>query len=55
MTPLPCGVLLTTSHQPAIIGDHRIYGRGDVKFPICHVTSRDQVIKGLSDIMGEFP
>ena len=49
------GVPLTISPQPAMFGGHRPCGRGDIKFSICHMTSRDHVIRGSSDIMGEFP
>ena len=38
-----------------IFGGHWPYKRGDIKFLICHVTSRDHVIRGPSEIMGEFP
>ena len=39
-------VPLTISSQPAMFGGHRACGRGDIKFSICHVTSRDHVIRG---------
>ena len=37
---------LTISHQPAMFGGHRPCERGNVMFSICHVTSRDNVIRG---------
>ena len=48
-------VSLTISPLPPISGGHRPCGRGDIKFSVCHVTSSDHVMRGSSDIMGEFP
>ena len=48
-------VPLTIRHQPAMFGGYRPCQRGDIEFSICHVTSRDHVIRESSDIMGEFP
>ena len=48
-------VPLTKSPQPPILGGHRPCRRGDIKVSICHVTSRDHVIRESSDIMDEFP
>ena len=38
-----------------MFGGHRPRGKGDIDFSICHLTSRDQIIRGSSDIMDEFP
>ena len=46
---------LTISHQSAMFGGHQSCKRDYIKFAICHMTSRDHVIRELSDIMGEFP
>ena len=47
-------VPITISHQITMFGGHGTCGREDVKFSICHVNSRDHVIRGLFDIMCEF-
>ena len=45
-------VFFVISVYPAKFGDHRPFGRGDVKVSICQVTSRDHVVRGSDDIMG---
>ena len=47
-------VSLVISDYPAEFGDHRPFGRGDIKLSIFHITSRDHVVRGSYDIMGEF-
>ena len=37
-------VRLTISRHPSQFGGHTLYGRGNITFLICHVTSRDLVI-----------
>ena len=37
-----------------MFGDHKPFGRGDIKLSICHVTSCDHVGRGSCGIMGEF-
>ena len=48
------GVILIISHCPVKFGGLRFYGIGDIKLLICHVTSRDLVVRGSCDIMDEF-
>ena len=48
------GVPLTISPEPVMFGGHRPCERRDLKFSTCHVALRDHVIRGSSDIMGEF-
>ena len=48
-------VPLTISHRRVMFGSHRPCRRGDIKFSIDHVALRDHVIRGSSDITGEFP
>ena len=47
-------VLLTINHQPVMLGGQRPCGRGDIKLWVSYVTSRNHVIKGSSDLTGEF-
>ena len=47
-------VSLVISDYPANVGDHRPFGRGDIKLSVCHVTSRDHIVRKSCDIMGEF-
>ena len=46
---------LLISDYPAMFGDHRPFGRGNIELSICHLTSSDQVDRGSRGIMGEFP
>ena len=46
-------VSLVISNYPASLGDHRPFGRGNIKLSICRVTSRDHMVRGSYDIMGE--
>ena len=47
--------LLVISYYPLKFGGYRLCGIGDIKRLICHVTSRDNVIRGSCDIIGVFP
>ena len=48
------GVILIISHCPVKFGGHRFYGIADINLLICHVTSRDHMVRGSFDIMDEF-
>ena len=52
-------ISLITSHYPAKFGDHRPCGRWDILFLVCHVTTRDLVVREIimasHGMMGEFP
>ena len=43
------------SHRPVKFRGHRLCGIGDIKLLICHVTSRNYVVRGSCGIMGQFP
>ena len=45
---------LIISNNPAKFRDHRPFGRGNIKFSICHVTLHNHLVRGSCDIMGEF-
>ena len=47
--------LLITSHYPPKFGGHRHCGREDILFLVCHMTSRDFVVRESCSIMVEFP
>ena len=47
-------VSLIISDYSAKFGDYRPFGREDIIFSICHVTSRDHVVVGSCDILCEF-
>ena len=48
-------VSVVISDYPAKLEDHRPFGTGDIKVSISHVSSRDHIVRGSGDIMGEFP
>ena len=47
-------VPLIISLHPAKFGGHRRYGKEKILFFVCHVTSRDFVVREPYDTMGEF-
>ena len=47
-------VSLITSLHPAKFGGHKRCAREEISFFVCHVTSRDFIIRDSCDIMGEF-
>ena len=47
--------LQVVSHHPNKFGDHRHCGNGDLMFLICHMTSRDHMLKGLYGFIGGSP
>ena len=49
------GEFFVISDYPAKFGDHSSFGREDINLLVFHVTPRDHVVRGLCDIMGEFP
>ena len=48
-------VPLIISLHPAKFGGHKRCAREETLFFVCHVTSRDFVVRESCDIMGEFP
>ena len=46
---------LTLGHQATNFGGFRHCDSGDETFLICHVISKDNVVKALHDFMGENP
>ena len=52
-SPPPPPPSSTLDHHVANFGGFRNFGRGDKRFSICHIISKDHVFKGLSDAIGE--
>ena len=49
------GEFFVISDYTAKFGDHSSFGREDINLLVFHVTPLDHVVRGLCDIMGEFP
>ena len=47
--------LLGVCHHPDKYCDHKQCDNGDIKFLICHVTSREHMFKRLREFMGGTP
>ena len=48
-------VPLNISLHPAKFGSHRPCAKEEISFFVCHVTSRNFVVRESSDFMGDFP
>ena len=51
---LHCELPLTIRQPPGKLGSHTSSGERNVSFLVCHVTSCDQVVRGICDFMGVF-